>query len=92
MNGKRSEKKTNNKHANQASGTNVTSIVQAIRRHILKAFVMNMLKAYARGFFDTGSLAARCAGGELALACESIAFRQPEDRRRVSQDAPRPPT
>ena len=30
MDGKRSEKKTNNKHANQSSGTNVTSIVQAI--------------------------------------------------------------
>ena len=69
MNGKRSEKKTNNKHANQPSGTNVTSIVQAIRQHMLKAFVVNMLKAYARGFFDTGSLAARFAGGELALTC-----------------------
>ena len=83
MNGKRSEKKTNNKHANQSSGTNVTSIVQAIRKHMLKAFVVNMLKAYARGFLDTGSLAARFAGGELALACKSIAFRSPQDRRRM---------
>ena len=30
MNGKRSEKKTNNKHADKASGTTVTSIAQAI--------------------------------------------------------------
>ena len=30
MNGKRSEKKTNNKHANQSSGTAVRSIMQAI--------------------------------------------------------------
>ena len=28
MNGKRSEKKTNNKHANQMSGTTVRSIMQ----------------------------------------------------------------
>ena len=69
MNGKRSEKKTNNKHANQSSGTNVTSIVQAIWKQLLKAFVVNMLKAYARGFFDTGSVANRFAGGELVLTC-----------------------
>ena len=47
MNGKRSEKETNNKHANQSSGTNVMSIVQAIWKQLLKAFVVNMLKAYA---------------------------------------------
>ena len=66
MNGKRSEKKTNNKHANQSSGTAVRSIMQAIRRR------MNMLKANAHRFFDTGSLAARFAGGELALACACL--------------------
>ena len=30
------------------------------------------MRAYARRFFNTGSLPARFAGGELALACENL--------------------
>ena len=69
MNGKRSEKKTNNKHANQMSGTTVRSIMQEFRRQMKHN---DHFKPNTHRLFDTGSLAARFAGGELALACACL--------------------
>ena len=44
-----------------------------------------MLKEYAQRFFDTGSLAARFAGGELTLAFENIVTATKKQRPKTPQ-------